>query len=141
MAYIEGSDYYDKITGTSGSDTINARKGNDYINDYGGNDVYIFNIGDEQDTLYDATGNDEIRFGSGINSSDLQFFKSGNNLIIRIKDTVDKIDIKNWFSGARIETLTFANGSYLTASQVENLVDYSTTVVIATAESDVVYGA
>jgi len=46
--------------------------------------------------------------------------KSGNDLVLNVSDGTDKVTIKNWFLGGdyAIDTLTFASGGQLTASQI-----------------------
>lgn len=141
MAYIKGSINYERITGTGEDDIIDGAGGSDIIKTYFGNNTYLFNPKYGQYTLTDLNGNDKIVFGDGITVKDAQFFKYGNNLIIRIKGTTDKIDIQNWFDSKKdykIEKLEFFDGTSLTAKEVESKVDYTTNVIIGTSENDII---
>ncbi|OGH97616.1 MAG: hypothetical protein A2104_02810 [Candidatus Melainabacteria bacterium GWF2_32_7] len=142
MAYIEGTDSYNVLKGTSGDDIYNARGGNDYTTDYAGNDTYIFNLGDGQDTMRDSGGSDMITFGTGITLNDLQFVRYSNNFIIRIRNTTDKMDIYSWFTNPayKIEKMQFTDGTVITAEDAENILETDKIVVITTGYSDSVQG-
>ncbi|MFM6344109.1 MAG: calcium-binding protein, partial [Dolichospermum sp.] len=119
---LSGSNQNETFYGLAGNDTIYGGNGNDIIeggvgNDalYGGNsyysdlyssqsngnDIYLFNTGFGQDTIvdYDTTsGNtDIIRFGVGINPTDITLNRDANNLYITLNGTTDKITVLNWF--------------------------------------------
>ncbi len=134
---INAGDGDDNIMSGNGDDVINAGKGNDvigqrfynyngwsgYIPDSNlGNDTYIFNVGDGSDKIIEDNGNnnrdngglDKIQFGEGILAADVYFVKDGSDLLIKFKNSeTDQIRIYIYFatSGAKIETLQFADGS------------------------------
>ena len=85
---INGGAGDDEISSGNGNDIITGGSGNDIINGEAGNDTYIWNLGDGMDTITDSSGFDKIKFGEGITSANLSFFKQGNNLLIFINDTL-----------------------------------------------------
>ncbi|KKP38404.1 MAG: hypothetical protein UR30_C0019G0019, partial [Candidatus Peregrinibacteria bacterium GW2011_GWC2_33_13] len=116
---LEGNAGDDNLTGGAGNDVLVGGTGNDAL--YGGsdNDTYVFNIGDGQDIISDESGNDRIKFGTGITSSNIIVADNGADVIILIKNesgelTNDKITIANGLSSLyKIEAYEFADGSFL----------------------------
>ena len=136
--------------------------GNDTLISDGTADTYIFNRGDGQDVIFDevdpdkiyinaSAGQDQIRFGTGITSSDLSISRNNDSLIIKIQDpnhaaSNDQITIQNWFSEKKyhigeklyqIETLKFADGAQLTANQLTEL----SRTIYGTENSDTLDGS
>jgi len=130
---MNGKDGNDVIFGFEGEDTIIGGKGNDILDGGKNNDIYVFNKGDGQDEIADIdTGmigkNNVLKFGDGITKNDLIFSYLGNDLVIQIKNSADKITIKNHFNTEdtcnKIETFKFSDGSTLNYSNIENAVFY-----------------
>ncbi|MDI1278941.1 calcium-binding protein, partial [Methylobacter sp.] len=97
-------------------DMLDGGTGNDSLQGGTGNDIYLFNLGGGQDTIYEAdstAGNvDTVRFGAGIAMGDINFSRSGNDLVLGINGTSDQLRIQSWGSGNayRIERVEFADG-------------------------------
>ena len=112
----------------NGNDTLIGGKGNDYLRGGYGNDTYIFSKGDGKDTIedYDSTkGNlDTIRFGAGIKPADLIFKYVNNNLQISQHGSTDSVTVNSWQYGKsyQIENVRTANGSMITNTQVDKLI-------------------
>jgi len=132
---ISGDRGHDLIKDEGGSDTFSGGRGNDTIISYdknedfisadvkNWNDTYLFAIGDGQDTIKDYRGDDTIRFGKIINKYNLDFTKDGDDLIVSINGTSDKITIDNWFISDpeydfKIETFEFADGTALSYTDI-----------------------
>jgi Ca2+-binding RTX toxin-like protein len=141
-----GNDYI-KIFSSIGHTTIEGGTGNDVIKTQG-ETTYIFNLGDGQDTI--TTENDSyscctdtIQFGEGITWDDLEFEKQDievqgdyywenvieHNLVIKIKNTDDRITVKHWFGNSegwnnnldyKIEQFVFSDGSVYTPADISN---------------------
>jgi len=108
---VNGGDGNDTIYGEAGNDTLNGGVGNDTLvggagNDtmQGGNgaDVYVYNLGDGNDTInnQDTTGDrvkDKLKFGEGIGVEDVEISRNGNDMIIKILTTGESIKIQNAF--------------------------------------------
>ena len=118
----------DSLYGGSNNDTLIGGKGNDYLGGGHGNDTYIFSKGDGKDTIedYDSTeGNlDTIRFGAGIKPADLIFKYVNNNLQISQHGSTDSVTVNSWQYGEsyQIENVRTANGSVITNTQVDKLI-------------------
>lgn len=125
---IYGGAGADRLDGGAGNDTLIGGTGSDALYGSLGNDTYVFGRGDGADTIYenDATaGNqDVVSFGADIQNKQLWFSRSGNNLVVDLIGTSDRITISNWYLGAqyRVETLQTASGAILAAEKVEALV-------------------
>lgn len=124
----------DVISAYWGNDRIIGGRGDDTILGGGDDDVYVFNRGDGQDTITDrredydfiSGGNDAIEFGAGIGWDDLTLSAAGNDLVIRINGTEDRLRIVNGFTNAnftnvnyRVEELHFADGSVKTFADMQ----------------------
>ena len=133
---VNGTIYDDSITGNNNDDTITAGDGNDIIygnagNDnidggngddiiYGGqgcdtlkggygNDTYVWNLGDDLDTIEDDAGQNTLLFGNGISFNELDFNMLGNN-----GDKNQGVQINNFLNENdlyKIEYLKFSDGT------------------------------
>lgn len=147
--YIEAGDGNDRITATYGNSIIYGGDGDDMIGDWAGsNTIYggtgndiiytdyitptsttttVFNRGDGQDQIIGAsTGHfadpGTIQFGEGITLDDIEVSGYYYNLIIKIKNSTDKITINDYFycdSGPL--TVKFADGTILNGNQIDAL--------------------
>lgn len=115
------------ITGNNQNNTFVGGKGNDTLKGGTGADTYIFNKGDGQDIIQENSPNsnavDKIVFGAGITKNDVTFTRSGYDLIVAIKNTTDKITIKNsnLAFGSRIERFEFVDGTYIDGNSLYTL--------------------
>ncbi|WP_158682028.1 beta strand repeat-containing protein [Methylobacterium radiotolerans] len=133
LGLLTGTDGNDNITGYTTADAITGGKGDDYLSGRGGGDTYLFNRGDGSDTIDDNnwanTGDDDqIVFGAGISRNDIEFYRDGTNLIIKIAGTNDQIRVSDGLWAAindpsnnvdRIERFVFAGGSQISMSTIE----------------------
>jgi len=93
-----GSDGNDQLFGDEGNDTLNGGKGNDLLNGGFGDDVYVYALGDGNDTIRDSQGLDRIILslnGLNFNSSAVGIRRDQfNNLVFDFNDggslTVEK---------------------------------------------------
>ncbi len=132
---IVGNGGNDTLIGGAGNDSLTAfkeddlligGKGNDTLDGHEGSDTYVFDLGDGQDVIVDTSVGwglpsvDVIRFGEGINRSDLSLSRSGGNLIIRYGAN-DQVTITNQYTGYgnRIEFIEFANGDRMDIKALE----------------------
>lgn len=72
--------------------------GNDTLRGGSGNDRYDFALGDGQDVIDDAGGSGDL-LGLYLNKARLVAQRSGQDLILQVRDTQDQITIKRWFDG------------------------------------------
>ena len=129
---IYGKGGNDTIYGYSGNDTLIGGKGNDRLEGSYGDDIYIWNLGDGFDTIYDDnrgnTDNDTIKFGEGISFEDLSFERDGNSLIIHVNnDRTQGIKIQDYYSSTyyKVEKLEFADGTIIETSTIAVTTDRS----------------
>ncbi|WP_171026469.1 calcium-binding protein [Mesorhizobium comanense] len=133
---IAGSTQADIIFGLAGNETLNGDAGNDILvggtgNDTlvggAGNDQYRFRAGDGADTIIESgayNDNDELDFGTGVDWNELWFAQQGNNLVVSVLGTTDKVTIKDWFAGPGnvVETIKSGDGKVLHSFDVAALV-------------------
>ena len=153
-----GNDYVDWMKGLAGNDTLYAGIGNDVLDGgsgddllYGdrlsstssynanGSDTYVFGKGYEQDIIYDkdsTTGYvDTIQML--VNPEEVDVLQDNLDLMIRIKETGEKIRVNSYFSSSsyKVERVTFADGTVWTQTQLESKV-----ITEGTEGSDTLYG-
>lgn len=142
---LDGGEGNDQLYSSAVKNTLIGGDGNDYLKDtsdlsfgsnvfWGGigadtivagsrNDVFIFNKGDGKDTISTNGIGDVLRFGEGISLNDLSFTQYGSDLIIKINNSDDSIQINNVysdefdFSRNIIENLEFYDGSRIKTSE------------------------
>jgi len=146
----------DNIFAGYGDNLIAGGTGNDNIISNNVNDIYIFNIGDGQDTItnYGAIGT--IKFGAGITSSDiistlnLPVTKTINNSVeldlnLNIKGTSDKISIPtyNWDTVNTVTgKLEFSDGNILNLADFIKPINGTSNAdyLVGTVKTDLIYG-
>ncbi|WP_150468382.1 calcium-binding protein [Francisella sp. SYW-9] len=144
----------------SGDDVLTGGKGDDGLAGGYGSDTYIFNKGDGVDTItevltseygyrvFDKSSRDTVKFGEGIQASDLNFTYDGNDVHVTFNglDT-DKLILKN-FKGSTLDKFEFANGNVLNKSDIkigtvgdDTLVGNANDNIISSGEgSDIITG-
>lgn len=108
----------DTVRGYFTADSFDAGAGNDTIYGYGGADTYHFGRGDGADTIYEGVDTvyedqaDTVAFDSDISALDITFTKTGNDLVVNVLGTTDKITVKDYFyiSYSQVENFTFSTG-------------------------------
>ncbi|MEF9387617.1 calcium-binding protein [Ralstonia solanacearum species complex bacterium KE056] len=140
---LQGGSGNDTLYGGVGNDTLEGGTGNDYLTGEGGSDTYVFNSGWGQDTIgnYDAsTGrSDVIEFGSGIAANDVIATRSGEDLILSLRNSTDRVTVQYYFSSDatspyRIDQVRFADGTSWDVAAVKALVQ------VPTSGNDNLYG-
>ncbi|WP_275041179.1 calcium-binding protein, partial [Pseudomonas syringae] len=129
--YLLGLSGNDRLYGGQGNDVLTGGVGNDYLAGGDGSDTYDFNVGDGQDTIFnadtDAEGSkvDVIRFGSGIAVSDVVVTRNYYDLVLKIKGSADSVTVQSYFDdvtvanhGYAVDQIRFADG---TIWSVENI--------------------
>jgi Ca2+-binding RTX toxin-like protein len=141
------------LIGTGDVDFLYAGNGTTYMSGGNGGDQYFFGRGDGQVTIEDNEGwifmaaPDFVNLGPGISQSDISFQRNAdsNDLQIAINGTSDVLTIKGQFlvdyglintMVDRIETFTFADGSYIGWEDIIKQMDASA----GTDGNDTIYG-
>ena len=154
---VRGGAGDDILTGDGGDDVLDGGYGNDLligstsrewifengiwlqrdsltpVSSPNGNDVYLFGRGDGQDTVIDSdytAGNiDTLRFKEGVALADVDVSRVGYDLILAIRDSEDRVTLKNYFNDALndfssqylIERVAFSDGTVLTALDLQQI--------------------
>ncbi len=116
IGYITG--YYSPGAGNS----YQGGRGNDTLRGTTLGDMYLFNLGDGVDTIIEPwlsgqpSSTDVIRFGAGINPSDIQVVLEGANLALRHANGLDAVIVNEWFeyygyTKFQVERVEFADGT------------------------------
>ena len=119
--------------GISGSQVVSGNTfvggtGNDTLTGSYYSDTYVFNAGDGQDTIWEASygyaNTDVLRLGVGISAGDVLLQRSGLDLVFRFNGGSDQITASNWFAVGnapdiyQIEQVQFADGLVWSNSRV-----------------------
>jgi Ca2+-binding RTX toxin-like protein len=136
--YLIGAEGDDTIDGGANDDVILGGTGDDIITTGEGNDTIIYRLGDGNDVIQEAvnsgqgTGNDVLRL-SAINSklsnnttNKVVLTKSGNDLLIQIKDDTNNIisdnsiTVKDQFLNQTqiLKKIEFADGKYIDLTNI-----------------------
>ncbi len=124
---LTGQAKADTLSGLGGSDTLIGNQGNDTLIGGTGADTYRFKRGDGQDTVIENDLNilsrDVLAFGD-VAANQLWFSQSGQNLVVSVIGTQDKVTVQDWFKGSayRVEAFTSSDGKSLSSSKVNSLV-------------------
>lgn len=123
--YIYGQAGDDTIDAGDGDDVLIGGTGNDSLVGGTGSDTYLFNIGDGQDIINEATseGNlDSLVLGDELTSENVTFARtpSTDDLVISIDGTSDAITVSNYFNDV-LESISI-NGLDLSRADVEALI-------------------
>lgn len=115
---IIGSDGANKLTGGKGDDTLYGGKGSD---------TYFFARGDGADTIVenDSTWfNSDVLSFSSVTSRQLWLSHTGNDLVVSVIGTNDKVTIQDWYLGSanHVEKIKTSDGKTLSDSKVNALV-------------------
>lgn len=90
----------DKIFAGSGDDVLDGGVGNDYLYGGKGNDTYVFSKSYGTDVICDVDGKSMIEFVGDISLTELEIYLVGENAVIRIKDTDDKIIVNGYLENS-----------------------------------------
>ena len=120
---LDGGSGVDYLEGDDGNDTLIGGQGSDSLYGGTGNDTYIFNKGDGEDYIMDIGGEaDKVRLE--YEPISVVFERVNNDLRLRMPGSLDAITVSSWYSSDnyKIETFKSANGSVITHTQVDSLI-------------------
>lgn len=117
----------DLLNAGMGDDTLSGGRGNDLLYGGGGNDMYVFNRGDGQDTIINGLVDmtppaGTLLFGNDVDARQLWFSRSGDNLLVEVLGTEDRVTLRNWYAKQtnRLERILAGDGVAL--YQIDGLV-------------------
>ncbi|MFC3116259.1 flagellinolysin [Cellvibrio fontiphilus] len=140
---ISGGDGNDVIQAGAGNDTLIGGKGNDGLWGSLGDDVYQFDLAEGIDSIFEHGGNDTIRFGSGILSTDISVQRTETDLILSVKNA-NPITLSRFFNfdvnravneSSAIENIIFANGEAWSREQL-----LAKLATVGTSSANILYG-
>ncbi|WP_158087946.1 calcium-binding protein [Neisseria dumasiana] len=122
---LNGDEGNDSLNGNSGDDTLDGGIGNDYLVGGEGSDTYLFGKNFGRDTVYNydgSEGTDTIRF-TAHTQSELNFRRSGSDLVIEAKEGEDRVTVQNYFYDENYTTdaVEFSDGLKLDKAAVNKL--------------------
>ena len=140
---LKGGNDHDTLYGGAGDDTLYGNTGDDLLIGGSGSDGYFFDSGDGLDVIEnrgDSGDVDTLTLGAGILSENVRVRRSGNDLLILIKENVDEVRIRNWYDGEtnQIDSLVFSDSSSTDASWSATAMEAATHK--ATAHADELHG-
>ncbi|MEG3093265.1 calcium-binding protein, partial [Sphingomonas sp. PB1R3] len=132
----------DLLFGNYGDDTLYGGAGNDRLEGSFSNDVYLYNLGDGDDTIFDYSGLDTLRFGSGIRASDIRIARSQQDddktgVIITFANAPGQIYIRGQQAQSGLERFEFEDGTVWTSAEFRKELYRQQ----ATAGADIIYGS
>lgn len=97
---LDGSWGDDVLEGGAGNDFVAGGAGADSIAVDRGTDIVAFNRGDGEDSVrVTGAGVAHVSLGGGLRPDDLQFRRSGNDLVVEAGITGDRLTFAEWFNG------------------------------------------
>ncbi|MDQ1924587.1 putative Ig domain-containing protein [Massilia pseudoviolaceinigra] len=131
--HLTGGKGNDTLRGVGGSDTMDGGSGNDWLDggwfDDGGKDVFLYGIGDGQDTLeagyHRRYGNNVLRFKPGIVAANVIIQRNPTDLVISFADNTDSVTITDVFSDSHdyesaLKQIQFADGTIWDAGTIRS---------------------
>jgi hypothetical protein len=113
----------DDIVGTVEDDVIDGRGGADILRGGNGNDTYHFAQGSGDDTIVEGNGDagngDRVKL-TGLNASDVELTRLGNDLFLKILASGETLKIEGQFNGdVGVEQITFADNTVWDRSRIQ----------------------
>ena len=123
---FSGTDDGDRVTASTGNDILIGGKGDDYLSGLQGSDTYIWNPGDGNDTILEERFSGDVnilKIGAGVDPASVVLLREGNNLVLHITETGERITLEKWFGqyvekACRISSVEFADGTVWTADEI-----------------------
>ncbi len=132
---ITGNNANNILNGNAGNDTLNGGAGHDTLVGGSGNDTYFFANGSGTDIVTDSGADsstqDLIKFQSNVLKESITIFQGTSDLSIAYGDT-DKITVTSQTSSSYgIEKVQLDNGQYMTATDINQLIQNMATFATA----------
>jgi Ca2+-binding RTX toxin-like protein len=131
--YISGAGGADKIDGAEGNDVLEGGLGNDTVTGNVGNDTYVFGrqMGiDTIDEYDDISAINTLRFKDAASQDVIAYKLDSMHLVLRIKDTLDRVVIKNYFTSdevskgkvynRKIDRVEFSDGVVWSENEIQS---------------------
>ncbi|MFZ6748472.1 putative Ig domain-containing protein [Undibacterium sp. Ren11W] len=141
---LTGNALANGLFGNGANNIFTGAAGNDYLMGAGGDDVYVFNRGDGNDTIDNTDFShdsahpellaaiDVLRFGAGISDTDVTAYRSGDDLVLKIKGSNDQVGVLGYYaeevlkgtitSDQKIDRVEFANGMVWDQARIQSII-------------------
>ena len=127
---LEGRAGADTLYGGDGNDGLTGGTGNDYLYGDAGSDTYNFTKGDGQDVIVNRDAStstiDAVKFiGPDARTSNVWLARSGNDLVVSLLSTTDKMTFQNWYTDTanQVDQFVAGDGKVLASASVQQLVN------------------
>jgi hypothetical protein len=113
----------DSLDGGAGNDVLDGGSGNDTLYGGDGDDTYVYGPGYGINGSSDSGGNDVLRFGEGIQASNVLVTRDPyGTLYLEAGSPQNRVELYNWFTAEnQIEHVEFADGTVWDAAVMESL--------------------
>ncbi|MBY3116677.1 calcium-binding protein, partial [Rhizobium laguerreae] len=114
----------DTIVAYDGNDRLFGGTGNDRLDGGGGTDVYVYNVGDGDDSIFDyqSSRNNVLEFGAEITAADVVFSRVAsdlNDMKLSFQAMAGSIVVDNQlWSDAGVEFIRFADGTVWNKTEI-----------------------
>jgi Ca2+-binding RTX toxin-like protein len=124
---LSGGDGNDLIYGGDGNDTLIGGTGADTLTGESGNDVYVWNLGDGNDTINDYRSSKDyygetgvLKFGEGVDRDNVEITRVGNSLVFIVGETGERVTVQDWYVNAdyQLNKVEFADGAVWTRAEI-----------------------
>jgi Ca2+-binding RTX toxin-like protein len=119
---LSGFSGNDTLYGNAGNDTLIGGVGNDAL--YGGADanIYLFALGDGNDTIApNSSYADTLYFSADIASTDIIVERMGNDLLLHHQNGLDSVKIAGWYSSySQLKEVVFESDGTIWANSALN---------------------
>ncbi|HEX5356676.1 MAG TPA: calcium-binding protein [Aquabacterium sp.] len=144
---LEGGGGDDYLSGNEGNDTLYGDGGRDVLEGGTGADTFLFGLGDGQDTVFAGSPSgfgqyDRLRFGSGIDMSNVSVWAEGADLVLRLDGRSDSVRLANYFYtyGSERTRIEFADGSYWDAAAIDRKLQFNGDYLQGSPQADALDG-
>jgi len=137
---LVGTVYADRLYGMDGNDTLSGGGDDDVLNGDAGNDSlgggagadllaggvgldrYQFNLGDGSDTVSDPDTGNVVQFGVGIAPQNTVTTRTGDDLLLSVSGTADRLSIPGYFVGYPVAEFRFTDGTVWSVDAIKTKV-------------------
>jgi len=149
---ILGESGNDNLVGKNGDDILDGGMGDDFLRGWAGADTYLFGFGDGNDVIQQEQhylGEENvIRFKSGVSTSDLVMSRIGNDLVVELLGSDDRLKVEGYFltdGSVTFDRFEFeGSGEVLSGAQINGSIqvlpasEYDDSITANTGGSDLI---
>ncbi len=114
----------DSLKGDKGSDTLDGGTGDDTLEGGDDNDIYLYGLGDGNDTIRTYASGDILQFKAGITTADVSLSKWGTDLLVNLING-EQITVSQYFRAAnyQIDAIVFDDGTRWDVATIAAMVE------------------